>query len=90
MADIENILGVYSLILASVIVLFIFAIGRLYQSNFGKKTYYRWFLVPAALFILYGVMCALGRDWHVVGFVGAMLLLALTSILYKIMMRVEK
>ncbi len=90
MVDIGNILGAYSLILASVTILFIFAIGRLYQSNFGKKTYYELFLIPAALFILYGVMCALGRDWHVVGFVGAALSLALTIILYKIMMRVEK
>ncbi len=90
MVNIENILGVYSSILASVIVLFIFAIGRLYQSNFGKKTYYKWFLVPAALFILHGVMCALGHGWHVVGFVGAMLSLVLTVVLYKIMMRVEK
>ena len=90
MADIENILGAYSLILASVLILFIFAIGRLYQLNFGKKTYYKWFLIPAALFILYGVMCALGRDWHVVGFVGAVLSLILTVILYKTMMRVEK
>ncbi|RZN42771.1 MAG: hypothetical protein EF813_01185 [Methanosarcinales archaeon] len=90
MADIGNILGAYSLILASVIILFIFAIGRLYQLNFGKKTYYKLFLMPAALFVLYGVMCALGRDWHVVGFVGAVLSLVLTVILYKIMMRVEK
>ncbi|MCK4811745.1 MAG: hypothetical protein KAS74_05685, partial [Methanosarcinales archaeon] len=73
MTDLENILGAYSLILASVTILFIFAIGRLYQLNFGKKTYYKWFLIPAILFILYGVMCALGRDWHVVGFVGAVL-----------------
>ncbi len=90
MTDLENILGAYSLILASVTILFIFAIGRLYQLNFGKKTYYKWFLIPAILFILYGVMCALGRDWHVVGFVGAVLSLILTVILYKIMMRVEK
>jgi len=90
MTDLENILGAYSLILASVTILFIFAIGRLYQLNFGKKTYYKWFLIPAILFILYGVMCALGRDWHVVGFVGAVLSLVLTVILYKIMMRVEK
>ena len=90
MVNIENILGVYSSILASVIVLFIFAIGRLYQSNFGKKTYYKWFLVPAALFILYGVACALGYNWPIIGFVGAVLSLVLTVILYKIMMRVEK
>ncbi|MEA1905799.1 MAG: hypothetical protein U9N12_02420 [Euryarchaeota archaeon] len=90
MADIGNILGAYSLFLASVTILFIFAIGRLYQSNFGKKTYYELFLIPAALFILYGVTCALGRDWHIIGFVGAALSLALTVILYKIMMRVEK
>jgi Kef-type K+ transport system membrane component KefB len=90
MTGIGNILGAYSLILAAAIILFIFAIGRLYQLNFGKKTYYKWFLIPATLFILYGVMCALGRDWHVVGFVGAVLSLVLTVILYKIMMRVEK
>ena len=90
MADIGNILGAYSLILASVTILFIFAIGRLYQSNFGKKTYYKWFLIPATLFILYGVMCALGRGWHTVGFVGAVLSLVLTVRLYRIMMRVEK
>lgn len=90
MADIENILGAYSLILASVIILFIFAIGRLYQSNFGKKTYYKWFLIPATLFILCGVICTLGRGWPEVGFVGAVLSLVLTVRLYRIMMRVEK
>ncbi len=90
MADIGNILGAYSLILASVIILFIFAIGRLYQSNFSKKTYYELFLIPAILFMLYGVACALGHDWYLIGFVGAALSLVLTVILYKIMMRVEK
>ncbi len=90
MADIENILGAYSLILASVIILFIFAIGRLYQSNFGKKTYYKWFLIPATLFILCGAICTLGRGWQEVGFVGAVLSLVLTVRLYRIMMRVEK
>ena len=90
MADMGIVLGAYSLILASVIILFMFAIGRLYQLNFGRKTYYKWFLIPAALFILCVGMCALGCDGPVVGFVGAASLLVLTAILYKIMMRVEK
>jgi presenilin-like A22 family membrane protease len=90
MADMGNILFAYSLILASVIILFMFAIGRLYQLNFGKKTYYKWFLIPAALFMICVGMCALGCDGHAVGCVGAVTLLVLTAILYKIMMRVEK
>ncbi|HIE31592.1 MAG TPA: hypothetical protein EYP67_04305 [Methanosarcinales archaeon] len=90
MADMGTILCAYSLILASVIILFMFAIGRLYQLNFGRKTYYKWFLIPAALFMLCVGMYALDYGGPAVGFVGALLLLVLTVILYKIMMRVEK
>jgi hypothetical protein len=90
MADMGIVLGAYSLILASVIILFMFAIGRLYQLNFGKKTYYKWFLIPAALFILCVGMHVPGYNGLVIGFVGAASLLTLTAILYKIMTRVEK
>ena len=90
MADIGIVLEAYSLILASVITFFLFVIGRFYQLNVGRETHYNWFLVPTILFLSSAVLCALDYDGIILGFVGAILLIILTIMLYNIMMRVEK
>ena len=90
MAHIGIVLEAYSLILASAITFFLFAIGRFYQLNVGRETHYNWFLVPVILFLSSAVLCALDYDGIILGFVGAILLIILTIMLYNIMMRVEK
>ncbi|MCD6207456.1 MAG: hypothetical protein J7J06_05615 [Methanosarcinales archaeon] len=90
MTHVGSIFDTYSLILASVLTLSLFAIGRFYQLKFDRKTYYGWFLLPAALFVVAAVLCALGYDGIIAACAGAAILLILTIILYKIMMRIEK
>jgi hypothetical protein len=90
MAHIGIVFEAYSLVLASVITFFLFAIGRFYQLNVGRETHYNWFLVPVILFLSSAVLCALDYDGIILGFVGAILLIILTIMLYNIMMRVEK
>lgn len=90
MANIGIVLEAYSLILASAITLFLFAIGRFYQLNVGREIHYNWFLVPVILFLSSAVLCVLGYDGIILAFVGAILLIILTIMLYNIMMRVEK
>jgi len=84
------VLDAYSLILASAITFFLFAIGRFYQIKVGKETHYNWFLVPVILFISSAVLCLLGYDGAILAGVGAILLIILTVILYNIMMGVAK
>ena len=90
MAHIGTVFEVYSLILASAITLFLFAIGRFYQLNGGRDTYYKWFLVPVILFIVSALLCALDYEGILLAGIGAVLLTILTIILYTIMMGVEK
>ncbi len=90
MAHIGTVLDAYSLILASAITFFLFAIGRFYQLKVGRKTHSNWFLVPVILFLSSAVLCALGYDGTILAGVGAILLIILTVILYNIMMGVEK
>jgi len=90
MAHIGVIFEAYSLVIASVITFFLFAIGRFYQLNVGRATHYKWFLVPVILFLSSAVLCALDYEGIILGFVGAILLIILTIVLYNIMMRVEK
>lgn len=87
-----SIFDTYSLILASVLTLSLFAIGRFYQLKFDRKTFYGWFLLPAALFVVAAVLCALsyGDEGIIAACIGAVILLVLTATLYKIMMRIEK
>ncbi|MEA3281171.1 MAG: hypothetical protein U9Q68_01205 [Euryarchaeota archaeon] len=89
-ADIGIILEAYSLVLASTITFFLFAIGRFYQLNVGRETHYNWFLVPVILFLSSAVLCVLGYEGVILAGVGAILLGILTIILYTIMMGVEK
>ncbi len=90
MAHIGTVLEAYSLILASAITFFLFAIGRFYQLNVGRETQYNWFLVPAILFLPSAVLCVLDYDGIILACVGAILLIILTIMLYNIMMGVEK
>lgn len=90
MAHIGNIVETYSLFIASIISLSLFAISGFYQLNFGKETHCRWFLVPAILFMISAALHALDYDGVAIGCVGAILLLIFTAMLYNIMMRVEK
>ncbi len=85
-----SIFDTYSLILASVLTLSLFAIGRFYQLRFGRKTYYDWFLLPAILFVVAAVLCTLGYDGIIAACAGAVTLIVLTAVLYRIMMRIEK
>ncbi|KAF5416125.1 MAG: hypothetical protein C5S48_03830 [Candidatus Methanogaster sp.] len=89
-ADIGIILEAYSLVLASAITFFLFAIGRFYQLNVGRETHYNWFLVPVILFLSSAVLCVLGYEGVVLADIGAILLSILTIILYNLMMGVEK
>ncbi len=90
MAHIGTILEAYSLILASAITFFLFAIGRFYQIKVGRQTHYNWFLVPVILFLLSAVLCLLDYAGTILVGVGAILLIIPTVILYNIMMGVEK
>jgi len=90
MAHIGIVLEAYSLILASAITFFLFAIGRFYQLKIGRETHYNWFLAPVILFISSAVLCVLDYDGIILACVGAILLIILTIVLYNIMMRVEK
>ncbi len=90
MAHIGTILEAYSLILASAITFFLFAIGRFYQLKVGRETHYNWFLVPAILFLSSAVLCVLGYAGTILAGVGAILLIILTIMLYNLMMGVEK
>ena len=90
MAHIGTVLEAYSLILASAITFFLFAIGRFYQIKVGRQTHYNWFLVPVILFLLSAVLCLLDYAGTILVGVGAILLIIPTVILYNIMMGVEK
>jgi|GEM_PF-1220996 len=90
MAYIGNITEVYSLFIASIISLSLFAIGRFYQLNFEKETHCRWFLVPTILFMISAALHALDYDGVAIGCAGAIILLIFTVMLYNIMMGVEK
>lgn len=90
MANIGIVLEAYSLILASAITFFLFAIGRFYQLKVGRGTYYNWFLVPVILFLSSAVLCVLDYEGIILACAGAILLIILTIMLYNIMMRVEK
>lgn len=90
MVDIGNIADTYSLILASIITLSLFAIGRFYQLKFGKMTHYKWFLIPVILFMISASLHVLDCDGLAVGCTGAISLLILTAVLYNVMMGVEK
>jgi hypothetical protein len=90
MAHIGTALEAYSLILASAITLFLFAIGRFYQLKIGRETHYNWFLVPVILFISSAVLCVLDYAGIILAGVGAILLIILTIMLYNRMMGVEK
>jgi len=90
MAHIGAIFEAYSLILASAITFFLFAISRFYQINVGRETHYNWFLIPVILFLSSAVLCVLDYDMVILVCVGAILLILLTVMLYNIMMRVEK
>ncbi len=90
MVHIGTVLEAYSLILASAITFFLFAIGRFYQLKIGRETHYNWFLVPVILFISSAVLYVLDYDGIILACVGAILLIILTIVLYNIMMRVEK
>lgn len=48
---ISSILVVYSWIIAAILVLFLFLIGRFYQVKFGQKSGYQLLLVPTVLFL---------------------------------------
>ena len=90
MAHIGTVLEAYSLILASAITFFLFAIGRFYQLKIGRETHYNWFLVPVILFISSAVLCVLDYGGIILACVGAILLIILTIMLYNRMMGVEK
>ncbi len=47
-----SILIVYSWTVASILVFFLFLIGRFYEIRFGQRSYYQLMLVPAGLFVL--------------------------------------
>ncbi len=49
---ISSILVVYSWIIAAVLILFLFLIGRFYQVKFGQKSRYQLLLVPLVLFLV--------------------------------------
>jgi len=90
MANIGIVLEAYSLILASAITFFLFAISRFYQLNVGRETHCNWFLVPVILFLSSAVLYVLDYDGIILACVGAILLTILTIMLYNIMMGVEK
>lgn len=52
---IGSILVVYSWITAALMTLSLYLIGRFYQMRYGQRSYYRFFLVPAILFLAAGV-----------------------------------
>jgi hypothetical protein len=89
-ADIGVVLEAYSLILASAITFFLFSIGRFYQLKIGRETHYNWFLVPVILFLSSASLRILDCEGVVLAGLGAVLLIILTTMLYNVMMGVEK
>ncbi len=90
MVHIGSAIEMYSLITASAITLFLFAIGRFYRIKFERETHHRWFLMPAVLLAVSAVLRALNYDGIILGCVGAILLLVITVMLYGTMMGVAK
>ncbi len=48
--SINSILLLYSWIVAAVLILFLFLIGRFYELKLGQRSYYQLFLIPLVLF----------------------------------------
>jgi hypothetical protein len=49
---INSLLIVYSWIVAAILILFLFLIGRFYQTRIGQKSFYQLFLFPLILFLV--------------------------------------
>jgi len=47
----SSILVLYSSLVASLLLLFLFLIGRFYEVRFGQRSYYQIFIVPLVLYL---------------------------------------
>jgi hypothetical protein len=56
---ISSILIIVSWIVAAILILFLFLIGRFYERRYGQKSGYQLFLIPLALFLVAAVWDAL-------------------------------
>lgn len=92
---ISSILLLFSWIVAAILILFLFLIGRFYESKFGQKSYYPWLTIPLACFLLSAVwyvffsgtddfVGSLGPDLLLV--IGGLALIGLSYILFRTMM----
>lgn len=65
----------YSWIVAVILIVFLFLIGRFYEIKFGQKAYYQWMVVPFVCFLAAAIWYAFfAPDWEFVGILGADLL----------------
>ena len=58
MQTVGSILMLYSWIIAAILLLFLFLIGRFYEMQFRQRSYYQLFLLPLMLFLA-------GAIWYV-------------------------
>lgn len=56
---INSILILCTWILAAVLILFLYLIGRFYERKFGQRSHYQLFLVPLVLFLIAALWYAL-------------------------------
>ena len=97
----SSLLVVFGWIIAAVLVLFLFLIGRFYEVRFGQKSYFQLMLIPLVLFVVAGVWDAFFANSYTgdplldfVGaifpdlllFVGGVVLIVLCYYLYRTMM----
>jgi hypothetical protein len=75
MQTINTILVLYCWIVAAILILFLYLIGRFYEIQFGRKSYYQLFLLPLVLFLVaavwYGFLARSSTGDRLQDFVGA-------------------
>jgi hypothetical protein len=90
---INSVLTLYNWIVVTILILFLFLIGRFYEIKFGQKSRYQLMLLPPVLFLVAAVLYAVASD-DIVGapvpdilfLVGGLILIWLCYSLYKTMM----
>jgi len=89
--SLEQIIKIYSWIIASFIMIFIAAIAMFYQKKFGVKTFYYFYLIP--IIFLFAVVINLYSfnkpESEYVEFIGVFISFIATYYLYRIMVGVK-
>ena len=88
---IQQIIKIYSWIIASIIMILIAAISRLYEKKFGVKTFYYFYFIPVLIFLaaIINVYSYNTPVAELVEFIGVVIALIATAYLYKKMVGVK-